>query len=271
MRTVIHLSDLHFGRIDEAILMPLIEQINAATPDLVVVSGDLTQRARSAQFIAARQFLDALPHPQIIVPGNHDVPLHNVFDRFVRPLEKFRRYVCDDLTPVYIDDEIAVVGMNTTRSLTIKNGRFDEVHIAHVKNTLNQLGDHITKIIVTHHPFQLRQKYTQDDLVEGAAQAMTLFSQCKIDLLLAGHMHDSATELTSQRYQLPGYSAIAVQAGTATSTRGRGESNSFNILRIASNSIIVERMTWDESISLFVLAVTEEFSRIEETWQQVVK
>ena len=113
MRTVIHLSDLHFGRIDDAILAPLIEQINAATPDLVVVSGDLTQRARSAQFIAARQFLDALPHPKIIVPGNHDVPLHNVFDRFVRPLEKFRRYVCDDLTPVYIDDEIAVVGMNT--------------------------------------------------------------------------------------------------------------------------------------------------------------
>ena len=271
MRTVVHLSDLHFGRIDQALLAPLIEQIHAATPDLIVVSGDLTQRAKSAQFIAAREFLDALPQPQIVVPGNHDVPLHNGFDRFVRPLDKYRRYVCDDLTPMYFDDEIAVVGINTTRSLTIKNGRFDDKHIAHVQNTLNHLGAQITKIVVSHHPFDLREKYSKADLVEGAEQALTLFSQCKIDILLSGHMHDSAAELTSHRYQIAGYSAVGVQAGTATSTRGRGESNSFNALKIAPESLNVERMTWDASRATFVHATTEEFVRIEETWQRIVR
>jgi 3',5'-cyclic AMP phosphodiesterase CpdA len=103
MRTLVHLSDLHFGRVDEALLAPLIEQVNAIGPDIAVVSGDLTQRARSEQFKQARRFLDALPTPQIIVPGNHDIPLHNVFDRFARPLDKYRRFISNDPEPAYLD------------------------------------------------------------------------------------------------------------------------------------------------------------------------
>ena len=116
---------------------------------------------------------------------------------------------------------------------------------------MNHLGAQITKIVVSHHPFDLREKYSKADLVEGAEQALTLFSQCKIDILLSGHMHDSAAELTSHRYQIAGYSAVGVQAGTATSTRGRGESNSFNVLKIAPESLNVERMTWDASRATF--------------------
>ena len=114
MRTVVHLSDLHFGRIDQALLAPLIEQIHAATPDLIVVSGDLTQRAKSAQFIAAREFLDALPQPQIVVPGNHDVPLYSVFERMVDPHRLYREIISSDLNPVLRVKGAVIVGVDST-------------------------------------------------------------------------------------------------------------------------------------------------------------
>ncbi|HSQ20225.1 MAG TPA: metallophosphoesterase, partial [Blastocatellia bacterium] len=116
MRTLVHLSDIHFGRLDEAIIEPLIQTINNIKPDVVAISGDLTQRARSHQFKAARAFLDALPKPQIVVPGNHDIPMHNLLYRFAQPLDKYRRYITDDLRPLYSDEEIVVVGVNTARS-----------------------------------------------------------------------------------------------------------------------------------------------------------
>jgi metallophosphoesterase superfamily enzyme len=120
MRKLIHISDIHFGRVDYAIAERAREKINEIAPHLLIVSGDLTQRARSVQFIEARRFLDSLPHPQIIVPGNHDIPMHNVLARFVTPLEKYKKYITDDLAPFYLDEEIAVIGINTARSLTIK-------------------------------------------------------------------------------------------------------------------------------------------------------
>src|SRR5437773_10296998 len=133
MRTLVHLSDLHFGRVDQSLIAPLIEVISEIRPDLVAVSGDLTQRARSHEFREARAFLDRLPQPQIVVPGNHDVPLHNVFTRFLQPLEKYRRYITDDLQPFYADEEIAVAGVNTARSLTLKGGRVNRMQVLRVK------------------------------------------------------------------------------------------------------------------------------------------
>src|SRR6266478_4554390 len=113
MRSIVHLSDIHFGRVDAAVVGPLIEAINQIAPDVVAVSGDLTQRARSHQFKEARAFLDSLPRPQIVVPGNHDIPLHNVFLRFAQPFRKYRRYITDEMRPFYADDEIAILGVNT--------------------------------------------------------------------------------------------------------------------------------------------------------------
>ena len=115
MRTLVQISDLHFGRIDPLLLDPLAAAIDAIGPDVVVVSGDLTQRARDAQFRAARAFLDRLPMPQVVVPGNHDVPLYDVVRRFVSPLARFRRYIERDPAPFFRDDHVAVLGINSAR------------------------------------------------------------------------------------------------------------------------------------------------------------
>ena len=126
VRTIVHLSDLHFGRVDREIVDALVRTVAFIAPQVVVVSGDFTQRARAEQFKEARAFLDALRIPTVVVPGNHDIPLHNVFARFVTPLAGYRRYITSDLTPRYTDSEtppgLVIVGTDTTRSFTVGGG-----------------------------------------------------------------------------------------------------------------------------------------------------
>lgn len=266
MRTIVHLSDLHFGKVDQALLAPLRKLIDQLEPHVVVVSGDLSQRARSAEFQAARGYLDSLPGPQIVVPGNHDVPLYNIFSRFLTPLVKYQRYVTDDLSPEYVDDEIAVLGINTARSLTFKDGRISHEQIAALRARLATLPQGLTRIIVTHHPFDLPEHFDKDDLVDRAPQALQMFSECGVDLLLAGHLHASVSGNTAERYKIDGYAALMVQAGTATSTRGRGESNSFNVILIEDSDIRVERYSWNEDTANFEKVSTEAFQRTGGVW-----
>lgn len=266
MRTIIHLSDLHFGRVDEALLQPLHDLIHAINPSVVVVSGDLTQRARTEQFEQARAFLDTLPGPQIVVPGNHDISLYNVFRRFVKPLDRFKRYITDDLDPIFVDDEIAVVGVNTARSLTIKDGRLNREQVAGIRTQLAGLDAHITRIVVTHHPFDLPTSFEEKDLVDRAAMAMETFAECGVDVLLAGHMHVSHAASTASRYRIDAYAALVVQAGTATSTRGRGEVNSFNLLRVEHERVEIDRYGWDALTKTFRVMLTEKFLRRGNVW-----
>ncbi len=266
MRTLVHISDIHFGRVDYAIVVGLVKIVNEIAPDLVVLSGDLTQRARSAQFIEARAFLDKLPKPQIVVPGNHDIPMHNVFARFAAPLEKYKKYITDDLQPFYADEEIAVVGVNTARSLTIKDGRINQEQIAEVREKMCSLPGEIVKIIVTHHPFDLPEGFGEKDIVGRAELAMKTLAECGADVFLAGHLHVSHIGNTAHRYKIAGHSALVIQAGTATSTRGRGEANSFNVVRIEKTRLIVERLEWQTEEMKFASAKSEEFEQTSEGW-----
>lgn len=267
MRTIVHLSDLHFGRTDDALLTPLASVIAKLAPDLIAVSGDLTQRARTAEFQAARAFLDRLPKPQIIVPGNHDVPLHNVFSRFIGPLAKYRRLVTDDLAPFYADDEIAVLGINTARSLTFKRGRINSKQIDHAKERLCTLDPKIAKVIVTHHPFDLPDGRAANERLGRASLAMEMLWACRCDLLLAGHLHVGDAGSVAMHAVGGSHDAIVVQAGTATSTRGRGELNSFNAIHVEANRIEVQRFAWRPLHSVFESTGSEHFERTTAGWQ----
>ena len=267
MKTLVHLSDLHFGRTDPAVLEPLRRCIHGLEPNLVVVSGDLTQRARKEQFEEAVAYLETLPGPQLVVPGNHDVPLYNVVKRFLSPLGNYKRIVTEDLDPAHIDDEMAVVGVNTARSAVFKGGRINMEQVEVIKERLCGLPEGITKIVVTHHPFDAPKDSEHEDQIVGRAKkALEELAGCGADLLLAGHLHASAVSHTADRYAIAGLSALVVQAGTATSTRQRGEPNSFNVLRVQSNHIEVDRLVFNDTE--FVVASTQAFDHDPKGWKE---
>lgn len=268
MRTIVHLSDLHFGRVDTALLDPLVAAVAAAQPDVVAISGDFTQRARTAQFMQARAFLDRLPRPQIVVPGNHDVPLYDVLRRFAAPLHRYRRYISDDLSPVFRDGQIAVIGLNTARSLTFKGGRINVEQAGLVARQFAQLDDTILRVVVTHHPFDLPKHDAGQDVVGGARMAMKVFADCGVDLLLSGHLHHAHAGDSAARYEIPGFAALVVQAGTATSTRSRGEPNAFNVIRAGTARIEVDVHAWEPGRSAFGVWRTDAFERRGGVWMR---
>ncbi len=266
MRTIAHLSDPHFGRLQPATVEALIASVVEAKPDLVVVSGDLTQRAKRSEFEQARSFLEALPSPRIVVPGNHDVPFYNIFARTLKPLSKYRRYIGDDLEPFYCDEEIAVLGINTARSLTFKNGRVNRAQVERSSARLNECPINVTRIIVTHHPFDLPKAYRGGGVVGRARMAMESFARCGVDLILSGHLHISHTGESAARYKTPGHSALLIQAGTATSSRGRGELNSFNIIEINRQRVCLKRMAWNDKRNSFLVSDIDRFQKTGESW-----
>ncbi len=270
MPVLVHLSDLHFGRVDERLMTPLVTAVEAARPDVVVVSGDLTQRARASEFSAARDFLARLPRPRLVVPGNHDVPLYNVVDRLARPLAKFRKFIEADEHPLFIDAELAVIGVNTARSMVVKNGRINERQIAAIRVAFSALPTEVCRVVVTHHPFDVGVGMNEADRVGRAALAMRTFAECGVDLLLSGHLHVGYSgEYAPPSLSMEGFGALAISAGTATSTRMRGEPNEFNVLRISGSRVEIERHVWVEPAMAFEKASVTPFERRDQRWGRV--
>ena len=269
MRTVVQLSDLHFGAIDERLLAPLRQTVHALQPHLVVVSGDLTQRAKPWQFEAAREWLDTLPQPQVVVPGNHDVPLYNVALRFAAPLRRYRRHFSPVLEPAFQDDEIAVMGVSTARALVFKGGRVNEEQIDRVRGAFCKLPERMTKIVVTHHPFDMPEGWDEHDQVAGRARkALQRLARCGADVYVSGHLHKAHSGEMAAALDLPGARPLFVAAGTATSTRKRGEKNAFNVLELASGTITIRHYEWREEAGEFQTDRHHVFQRAEGGWRE---
>jgi 3',5'-cyclic AMP phosphodiesterase CpdA len=268
MRVVVHLSDIHFGRVDRATIGPLAEAICRVSPHLVAISGDLTQRARWREFAAARAFLDSLTFPQLVVPGNHDVPLFNVFARFLTPLARYKHAISDNLAPVHRDDEMIVVGVNTARSWTWGEGRINESQVDQLVTHLSGVPREVIRIVVTHHPFDLPEGVREERLLGRAEMAMKKLSAAGADLFLAGHLHISHIGHAAERYDIGNHSALVVQAGTL-SIRSRGEEPSFNVLHIERPSVAIERFVWNTEARGFASTGRSEYVHSARGWTKL--
>jgi 3',5'-cyclic AMP phosphodiesterase CpdA len=249
MARLVHLSDLHFGAHDEDLVEAVERKIDTLKPDLVVISGDFTQRARTEQFKDACRFLERLResgHEVLGVPGNHDVPLYDVLRRFLTPLTRYRRFIDETLCPFIELRGIAVLGINTARSLTFKDGRIGEEQVAFIRDTFARTDPDSVRVLVTHHPLLAIPVGEGVERAVGRNElALDAIEEAGVDLLLAGHAHHAAAHQASDLVTRAGGSLV-IQAGTATSTRLREQDQSFNVIDIDDGSVTLTVECWSD-------------------------
>lgn len=237
MRRIAHLSDLHFGRTDPGAVDGLRAALAALGPDLVVVSGDLTQRALHAEFRAARGFLDSLGSPWLAVPGNHDVPAWQGWERFGDPFGRWRRWIAPTTEPDWHDGVLAVAGVNTARRLWLttldwSRGRIAHRQMAGLAARFERMGAAALRVVVAHHPFLAPADGPAPPLVGRADAALDAFAAAGVGLVLTGHLHRSAMG----RHGAGG--PFVLQAATGTSTRLRDEVHAFNLVTLEGGRLI---------------------------------
>ena len=268
MARLIHLSDLHFGAHDPDLVEAVESRVDSFQPDLVVISGDFTQRARTEQFQEACRFLERLResgHDVLAVPGNHDVPLYDVLRRFLSPLTRYMRYIDETLCPLHEIPGATVLGINTARSFTFKDGRVSHQQMQFIRDTFERADPEATRIVVTHHPlFALPIGDTLAPAAGRSELALDAIADAGVDLLLAGHNHQASIHNARDLVTRAG-AALVVQAGTATSTRLRDQEQSFNRIEIAGTAVTVTVETW--SGSAFSEQDAQRFEREGDHWR----
>ena len=247
MPRIVHLSDLHFGAHDERLVEAVERSIDEIKPDLVVVSGDFTQRAKTEEFAEACRFLERLReggHEVLGVPGNHDVPLYDVLRRFLSPLTRYKRFIDDVLCPVHELRGAIVVGINTARSLTFKDGRINESQVEFIREAFARSDPESVRVLVTHHPlFALTVGEEVQSAIGRQEMALDAIEEAGVDVLLAGHNHHASVGSARDLVTRAG-GALVVQAGTATSTRVRDQDQSFNLLDMAGRRVALTVYSW---------------------------
>jgi 3',5'-cyclic AMP phosphodiesterase CpdA len=225
---IVHLSDIHFGAHRDALAASLLDDIGAHHPDLVVVSGDLTQRARTVEFRRARSFLDRLPAAVLTVVGNHDLPLFHLPRRFLTETRRYERHITRDLDPVLTLPGLVVVGLDTMPSWRWKAGHVSPRQTALVRDVLGSAAPGAWRILVTHHPV-LPSHHSgfvgRDGLVAACADA-------GVAILLSGHTHTPTADVVELVAGGIRRGALALVTGTAISSRTRGVANAYEVIRL---------------------------------------
>jgi len=270
MLTILHISDLHFGPpflpdVGEAALRAAEE----LSPDIVVASGDFTQRAKREQYQQARAFLDRLPRvPLVVTPGNHDVPLYRVFERLFSPYALYQEFIAKELDSVMIRDDAAIVSLNTTSPLfAVTNGRLDRWQLDYCAKALEKAPQSAVRIVVAHHHFAPAPDYDdENDVMWRAREALDRFNELGVELILGGHLHRAyiGNSLDIYRSKTPASGIIIVQSGTTTSRRGRArerEKNSLNLIQVGPDTILITHYMYFHDVSGFAPISRHTFPR----------
>ncbi|MDO9218352.1 MAG: metallophosphoesterase, partial [Lacisediminimonas sp.] len=190
MTRIIHLSDPHFGTERPQVVDALQRLVRELSPDCLVLSGDITQRARPVQFRAARAFLDRLAVPHLLtIPGNHDISLFNPFKRLFAPYRDYRRWIGAELEPVIDLPDVLIIGVNTTRRYRHIQGEVSDRQVQSVARRLRAAGPAQTRIVVTHQPAWVIRPQDQHDRLRGHEDALKEWAKSGADLVLGGHIH----------------------------------------------------------------------------------
>ncbi len=223
-------------------------------PDLVAISGDLTQRAKPRQFLEARAFVDRFEMPTLTVPGNHDVPMYRFWERIFAPFGTYRRHFSPELEPTFEDDELRVVGVNTAFNWTVKDGRVNPAGLRRLRSTLEVDASDRTKIVVAHHPMVPPPRFDTQRVLAGAHRVIELLADSGVELVLSGHLHQAWIGDTEAYYPSTRRSVLLVHSGTSTSSRGRGcerGRNTCNWICLTDDDIEISHLGWSPDAGRF--------------------
>ena len=247
MQSLLHISDPHFGTAQPAVMEALFQLAQAQRPDILVLSGDITQRARASQFSEARAFCDRLGIARMLaLPGNHDIPLFNPFQRLCSPYARYLRAFGPDLESALQTPWLRMVSVKTTRRWRHKNGEVSAAQIARAVADLQQAEHGQLRVVVVHQPVYVLRAEDEHDRLRGWEAAVRAWAAAGADIVMGGHIHlPYVSELSSCVAGL-GRRIWCVQAGTALSSRVRQEApNSVNLLRYDAGSLQCQLQRWD--------------------------
>lgn len=265
MTTIAHISDLHFGREKVELIHQLVASLKKIDPDCVIVSGDITQRARRKEFVSACKFLNSLPWPKLIISGNHDVPAFNVFDRFINPWRKWHRYTEYELEPVRNGQGFIAIGVNTARRsgalFDWSRGRINEDQTEVIAKRLQSVDPETLRLVVAHHPFWLPVKYENRRVIGGRNTAVAVMKRVGVDLVLGGHVHSPYTKILN--------GIIISHAGSAVSNRLDADShNSFQVIQGNRCKLSITTHQWH--VSSFMAHANRFYTRSSDGWRETL-
>jgi 3',5'-cyclic AMP phosphodiesterase CpdA len=247
MVTIIHASDIHFGKPFDSSAMEAFRRFLASTPyGLLVLAGDFTQRAKVREYEAARAFLDSLGKiPVVVTPGNHDVPLYRVFERLFAPLRNYRAYISPDLNTVTRVPGATVVALDSTSPhRAIVNGRITDDQLRFAAEAFSQSPPEDVRILTAHHNLIPAPDFEPQQFLPGYQRCISAFSQMGVELILGGHLHRAFHGSSLDAFLQPAGTRpiIIAHSGTATSTRGRARErgrNSLNLIRVQEEEMTI--------------------------------
>jgi len=256
VRDILHISDVHFGPFfvpeAAAAVLALIEE---RRPDLVIVSGDLTQRARQEQFRDARAFLARIALPTLCVPGNHDVPMYRVFERVFTPYAAYRRHFAEEMEPCFEDDELFVVGINTAFNWTVKDGRFTLAALRRAEQRFAAAPAGKARLVVAHHHLVPPPRFATQRVSSNAFEALRLFAHCGVEMVFSGHLHQTWIGNSEEYYPGGGSPVRLLHSGTTCSTRGRGserKKQTCNWVKVGPDVLQIGHLLFDPVAQKFL-------------------
>ena len=267
MRYVLmHISDLHAGPpFNLALAEQIAREARDLRPDLLVISGDFVQRADfAAQWQTIAAYLKTLPEPRLVVPGNHDVPLFNPFNRVFRPLERYKRYISPELNPVFERPGLVVAGGNTAHGMTVDGGYLHPAQASTLEQVFTRYPSGTCKVAVFHHHVVNPPGSHDRRMIRNARETIDLLDRCGVELLLCGHIHVSYVGTTLDVRPDLQRGTIICQSGTTTSRRGKGRErgkNSYNVIEIDDTVIRIGQHMFLENIGRFAPVAEHVFPR----------
>jgi len=247
---IAHVSDLHFGSEIPPVVAALRSRLRELAADLIVVSGDFTMAGRHREYREAARFLADLPAPVLATPGNHDIPVYALCERFARPLRRYERYIGRVTEGRYASGAAALIAINSARpwdfSFDWSRGRVSDEQIAEVARFFQRHGDAAFKAVVVHHPFTVPEGLPGFRTIGNGERMLEMMARCRVDAVLTGHLHQQSA--TVRRMPLPGetsHDIALIQVATATSKRHRDQPNAFAVIDTAGERAVLSTEVWN--------------------------